>query len=113
MQYPTPDIEIDPSRCIHYPHDTNNIFPACGSLPHSLLMFKMSRKPRHGVNAISQLIIAFILNLAMRWEFQPDSEQIHMAFPTKVVSRTVRMKNNSSKYWKQYFSTESQSRLPE
>ena len=30
--------------------------------------------------------MAFILELASRWEFQPDSQDIHMAFPSKVVS---------------------------
>ena len=40
-------------------------------------------RPRHGVNALSQIIMAFILELASRWEFQPD-KYIHMAFPSKV-----------------------------
>ena len=33
--------------------------------------------------------MAFILELASRWEFQPDSQDIHMAFPSKVVSLGV------------------------
>eukprot|EP00752_Nemacystus_decipiens_P017096 g15312.t1 len=41
-------------------------------------------KKRHKVNASAQIVVAFLVELASRWEMQPDTNQIHMAFPTKV-----------------------------
>ena len=38
------------------------------------------------VNTAHQLVMVFLLELASRWEMQPDSNAIHMAFPSKVVS---------------------------
>lgn len=38
-------------------------------------------------NSKKEEIIAWLTNLASRWEHQPDCDEIHMSFPNKKVSR--------------------------
>lgn len=38
------------------------------------------------MNAAQQIVIAFLVELASRWEMQPDTLTIHLAYASKMVS---------------------------
>lgn len=45
----------------------------------------VDRIQRHAVNTAASVVMVFLLEIASRWEMQPDTLQTHMAFPSKMV----------------------------
>ena len=43
------------------------------------------RKRRESVKTKETIVTAWLRSVAERWEHQPDSDDIHMAFPSKTV----------------------------
>jgi len=57
-------------------------------LRHYFVLFAsvlIDRKPRDVVATAQQVVIAFLLELASRWEMQPDTQTIHLAYASKMV----------------------------
>lgn len=61
------------------------LIPCAATHLRSVAYSFFDRAARHYTNTVAQVIVAFLIDLASRWEMQPDTQQIHMAFPSKVV----------------------------
>lgn len=65
---------------------THADFRPC-DVPRCLIHTVVDRMRRQAVDSTWQVVVAFLLDLAGRWEMQPDTLATHMAFPSKVVSK--------------------------